>query len=160
VTIGLCPGAEYGAAKRWPAEKFREVVEAVNARIPCRWVIVGTAADSPIAATISGELPNVTDMTGKTSLDELMDLLCTFHGLLTNDTGTMHLADFLGVPLVALFGSTEPALTGPRSPRSRTMRRQVECSPCFRRECPIDFRCMKEIKIAEVVEAVLEFARP
>jgi heptosyltransferase-2 len=68
----------------------------------------------------------------------------------------MHLADFLGVPLVAVFGSTEPALTGPRGPRSRVIRQQVECSPCFLRECPIDFRCMREVPTDAVVAAVLQ----
>jgi len=156
--IGLCPGAEFGPAKRWPAERFREVVERVNATIPCRWLIVGTAADSPLAAEISRGFDNITDLTGKTSLDELMTTLCQLSGLLTNDTGTMHLADFLGVPLVAVFGSTEPALTGPRGLRSTVIRQQVECSPCFLRECPIDFRCMREIRTDEVVGAVLKFA--
>ena len=159
VLIGLCPGAEYGSAKRWPAERFREVVEKVNASIKCRWVIVGTSADAPLAARIAEGLGNITDLTGKTSLDELMSALCGLSGLLTNDTGTMHLADFLGVPLVSLFGSTEPVLTGPRGPRSTVIRHQVECSPCFLRECPLDFRCMREIRTDEVVEAVLGFSR-
>ena len=157
--IGLCPGAEYGAAKRWPDDRFREVVEKVNAAIDCRWVIVGTAADAPLAARIAGGFGNITDLTGKTSLDALMSTLCGLSGLLTNDTGTMHLADFLGVPLAAIFGSTEPLLTGPRGPRSTVIRRQVECSPCFRRECPLDFRCMREIRTGDVVGAVLGFAR-
>ena len=87
-----------------------------------------------------------------------MSTLCGLSGILTNDTGTMHLADFLGVPLVAIFGSTEPVLTGPRGPRSTAIRHQVECSPCFQRECPLDFRCMREIRTDLVVEAVLKFA--
>ena len=83
-----------------------------------------------------------------------MDKLCGLSALLTNDTGTMHLADFLGVPLVAIFGSTEPALTGPRGPRSHVIRHQVECSPCFLRDCPIDFRCMNEITTESVTGAL------
>ena len=158
IVIGLCPGAEYGSAKRWPTERFREVVEKINSSIHCRWVIVGTAADSALAARIAEGLDNITDLTGKTSLDELMSTLCGLSGILTNDTGTMHLADFLGVPLVAIFGSTEPVLTGPRGPRSTAIRHQVECSPCFQRECPLDFRCMREIRTDLVVEAVLKFA--
>ena len=71
--------------------------------------------------------------------------------LLTNDTGTMHLATLLGVPVVAVFGSTEPRLTGPLGRGHRVIRHQVECSPCFLRECPIDFRCMKAITVEEVV---------
>ncbi|MFM8765106.1 MAG: lipopolysaccharide heptosyltransferase II [Spartobacteria bacterium] len=157
--IGICPGAEYGSAKRWPAYKFRMLVQQVNEQVDCSWVVLGTAADSPLAREISNGLPNVTDLTGKTTLGELMDLLGKLSGLLTNDTGTMHLADFIGTPLVALFGSTEPALTGPRSPRSRVIRQKVECSPCFLRECPIDFRCMEEISMDQVVAAVIEFIK-
>jgi heptosyltransferase-2 len=125
----------------------------------CNWVILGTAADSKIAREISNGLTHVTDLTGKTSLGELMDLLSKLSGLLTNDTGTMHLADFIGTPLVAIFGSTEPSLTGPRSPRSQVIRQKVECSPCFLRECPIDFRCMEEIPMEKVVSAVLNFKK-
>jgi lipopolysaccharide heptosyltransferase II len=157
--IGICPGAEYGSAKRWPAYKFRMLMQQVNELIDCEWVILGTAADSAIAAEISQGLPNASDLTGKTTLGELMDLLAKLSGLLTNDTGTMHLADFIGTPLVAIFGSTEPSLTGPRGPRSQVIRQKVECSPCFLRECPIDFRCMEEIPMEKVVAAVLNFCK-
>jgi heptosyltransferase-2 len=122
-------------------------------------VILGTAADTPLAAEISRGLPNITDLTGKTSLGQLMELLSKLTGLVTNDTGTMHLADFLGTPLVALFGSTEPSLTGPRGPRSVVIRQKAECSPCFLRECPIDFRCMQDIPMEKVIEAVLNFQK-
>lgn len=154
--IGICAGAEFGAAKRWPVERFREVISAVNGRLTCEWVVVGTAADRGLAGAIGRDFPNVRDLTGKTSLAELIGAVRSFHALLTNDTGTMHLADFLGAPLVAVFGSTEPALTGPRGPRSRVIRQQVECSPCFLRECPIDFRCMREVSTDAVVAAVLQ----
>ena len=160
--FGLCPGAEYGPAKRWPVKRFREVIERVDSTLACRWVILGTAADSEPAQSLSAGLPNVTDLTGKTTLEELMATLCGLSALLTNDTGTMHLADFLGVPLVAIFGSTEPAFTGPRGPRSRVIRHQVECSPCFLRECPLDFRCMNEVStesVAKDLEACLSFQR-
>ena len=83
-----------------------------------------------------------------------MDELRTCDLLLTNDTGTMHLAAHLGVPVVALFGSTEPRLTGPLGPGHRILRHHVECSPCFLRECPLDFRCMKAIEVPEVVAAI------
>jgi ADP-heptose:LPS heptosyltransferase len=89
----------------------------------------------------------------------LIDQLKGCHLLLTNDTGTMHLADQLGVPVVAIFGSTEPTLTGPTNyttPPHRILRHKVECSPCYLRECPIDFRCMKELSIETVEQAVLE----
>lgn len=161
IVIGLCPGAEYGPAKRWPTERFRETMQLVSARLSCTWAIVGTAADSPLAAEIlRGFEGKAEDLTGKTSLDGLIAKLRTFSVLLTNDTGTMHLADWLDVPLVAVFGSTEPRLTGPRGPHSTVLRHQVECSPCFLRDCPIDFRCMKAVTPAEAAEALLRLLPP
>jgi heptosyltransferase-2 len=156
ITIGVCPGAEYGPAKRWPTESFRQAMELVSREISCRWVIVGTAADAPLAEELKANFPGeVEDLTGKTSLEELIAKLRTLDALLTNDTGTMHLADFLGVPLVAIFGSTEPILTGPKSPDAIVLRHQVECSPCFLRECPIDFRCMAAISPEEAATSLL-----
>jgi heptosyltransferase II len=102
--------------------------------IACSWVIVGTPSDGRIAAEIlEGFQGKVEDLTGKTSLRQLVEYLLKLRVLLTNDTGTMHLADGFGVPLVAVFGSTEPRLTVPRSPSSIVLRHQVECSPCFLR---------------------------
>ena len=152
--IGLCPGAEYGSAKRWPADQFRQLILQLNEEMDCQWVIVGTSADTPVAKKIASGIPNVTDLTGKTSLEDLMDLLSRISVLVTNDTGTMHLADFIGTPLVSIFGSTEPTFTGPRGSRSLVIRQKVECSPCFLRECPIDFRCMEEIPMDKVIQAV------
>ena len=91
---------------------------------------------------------------GQTTLSRLMNELSRCRALLTNDTGTMHLAAHLGVPTIALFGSTEPALTGPVGEGHTVIRHHVECSPCFLRECPIDFRCMERITVSEVVDAV------
>ena len=152
--IGLCPGAEYGSAKRWPADQFRQFILQLNEEVDCQWVIVGTSADTSVGQKIASGIPNVTDLTGKTSLEDLMDLLSRISVLVTNDTGTMHLADFIGTPLVSIFGSTEPTFTGPRGSRSVVIRQKVECSPCFLRECPIDFRCMEEIPMDKVIQAV------
>ena len=160
IVLGLCPGAEYGPAKRWPAKRFREVIERISSLVTCRWVVLGTAADTELAQSLAAGFSNVSDLTGKTTLEELMTTLCGLSALLTNDTGTMHLADFLGVPLVAVFGSTEPAFTGPRGPRSRVIRHQVECSPCFLRDCPLDFRCMNEISTMAVTDALKELLSP
>ena len=156
IILGICPGAEYGPAKRWPAERFRKTMELVSGRIACSWMIVGTESDRLIASEIlRGFQGSAEDLTGKTSLAELIERIQTLRVLLTNDTGTMHLADSLGVPLVAVFGSTEPRLTGPRSPTSTVLRHQVECSPCFLRECPLDFRCMHAVEPEEAARAVL-----
>ncbi len=92
---------------------------------------------------------------GHTTLDQLIEELRECRLVLTNDTGTMHLAALLGVPVVAIFGSTEPRLTGPLGDGHIILRHHVECSPCFLRECPIDFRCMKAARSQEVADAVL-----
>ena len=113
-------------------------------------------ADKDIGDEISKLLEgNCRNLCGKTTLRELIDELHQCAALLTNDTGTMHLAAALGVPTIALFGSTEPAWTGPFGKGHRVIRHHVHCSPCFLRECPLDFRCMKAIEVPEVVEAVL-----
>ena len=153
--IGLVPGAEYGPAKRWLPERFAEVMKAV----PGQWVIFGVAKDREVTDTILAQLPQPPtpapiDLVGKTTLAELVEHLRQCDLILTNDTGTMHLAASLGVPVVALFGSTAPDLTGPLGERHTIIRHHVECSPCFLRECPIDFRCMKQIEAAEVIEAI------
>jgi heptosyltransferase II len=154
--IGLCPGAEYGPAKRWLPERFAEVATAVSAQSNVHWILFGTAKDADVGETIAKTLgEDCTNRIGKTSLEELISELRECRLLLTNDTGTMHLATLLGVPVVAIFGSTEPHLTGPLGDGNVVIRHQVECSPCFLRECPIDFRCMKAVTSEEVVAAVL-----
>ncbi len=157
VRIAVCAGAEYGPAKRWLPEGYAEVVQAVSDSVKCRWQLVGTAKDRPVAAeiaTLCENPPNVENRCGETTLAELICILRDSDALLTNDTGTMHLAALLGVPTVAIFGSTEPALTGPLGSGHVIVRKRAECSPCFLRECPIDFRCMREVTAASVTAAV------
>ena len=91
---------------------------------------------------------------GKTSLRELIVLLKSCDALLTNDTGTMHLAVMLGVPVVAVFGSTEPRATGPVGRMHKVLQHSVPCGPCFLRDCPRDFACMEKVTVQEVVEAL------
>jgi heptosyltransferase II len=153
--IGLCPGAEYGPAKRWLPERFAEVARAVSAQRPVQWILFGTSGDAATGAAIEAAAgANCINRIGKTTMHELITELSECALLLTNDTGTMHLATILGVPVVAIFGSTEPYLTGPLGNARDVIRHQVECSPCFLRECPIDFRCMKQVTVDEVVQAV------
>ena len=149
--IGLCPGAEYGPAKRWLPERFAEVAVQVGGE----WVLFGIAKDKEVGAQIAAVLGNgCLNLIGKTTLEDLIDQMRQCRLLLTNDTGTMHLATLLGVPVVAVFGSTEPRLTGPLGTRHRVVRHQVECSPCFLRDCPLDFRCMKAVSTEEVISAI------
>ena len=153
--IGVCPGAEYGPAKRWPAERFAAAVQEFDKHSPASWVLFGVPGDKAAGDTIvnacSGTISN---RIGQTTLDQLMDELAGCDALLTNDTGTMHLAAFLGIPTVAVFGSTEPEFTAPLGDFHQILRHKVECSPCFRRECPIDFRCMTRIAPAEAAAAL------
>jgi lipopolysaccharide heptosyltransferase II len=154
--MGLCPGAEYGPAKRWLPERFAEVAAAVSAKLPVQWILFGTPKDITVGETIVRTLgDSCVNRIGQTTLEQLIDELRKCRLLLTNDTGTMHLASLLGVPTVAIFGSTDPRLTGPLGDRHIIVRHQVECSPCFLRKCPIDFRCMKTVGVAEVTDAVL-----
>jgi lipopolysaccharide heptosyltransferase II len=155
--IALCPGAEYGPAKRWLPERFAAAACAIAEERPVEWILFGTTKDAALGETISAALGDrCVNRIGQTTLDQLIGELRACRLLLTNDTGTMHLASLLGLPTVAIFGSTEPQLTGPLGNTHVVLRHHVECSPCFLRECPIDFRCMKAINVEEVVAAVRE----
>ncbi len=159
--FGLNPGAEYGPAKRWPPERFAAVVRAVGQQAgPCLWLAFGSARDwqtcEEIARLAGGTVLN---LAGKTSLRQLIALLKVCRVVLTNDTGPMHVAAALGTPVVVPFGSTSPELTGPGlpgDPRHRLLKSTARCAPCFRRVCPIDFRCMAGITPDHVAAAVLQ----
>ena len=154
--IGLCPSAEYGAAKRWFPERFAEVAAKISAQSSAQLILFGTKNDIAIGDQIATAIgDHCVNRIGHTTLDQLIDELRECRLVLTNDTGTMHLAALLGVPVVAIFGSTEPRLTGPLGDGHIILRHHVECSPCFLRECPIDFRCMKAVRSEEVADAVL-----
>lgn len=161
--LGLNPGAEYGPAKRWPAEKFAAAAREIQRRTGGAWLIFGGKRDASLATQIQSTLGTtsapVLNVAGQTSLRELMALLRLCRVLLTNDTGPMHVAAALGTPVVVPFGSTSPELTGPGlpgDPRHRLIRSDAPCAPCFLRECPIDFRCLNGIAIEPVVQAVLK----
>ncbi|MFL6505709.1 MAG: lipopolysaccharide heptosyltransferase II [Candidatus Udaeobacter sp.] len=154
--IGLCPGAEYGPAKRWLPERFADAAAKITAQSSAQWILFGTKNDAAIGEQIATAIgDHCVNRIGQTTLDQLIDELRQCSLLLTNDTGTIHLAALLGVPVVGIFGSTEPRLTGPLGNRHTVLRHHVECSPCFLRECPIDFRCMKAVTAEEAAEAVL-----
>ncbi|MCG8598708.1 MAG: lipopolysaccharide heptosyltransferase II [Verrucomicrobiales bacterium] len=163
IHLGVCPGAEYGNAKRYPVERYAAAIEELRTRRPdvsFRISIFGSPAERGIGDELKALLPGPCEnRAGKTSIDDLVAELQTCHFLATNDTGTMHLAAALGVPTVAIFGSTEPDFTAPIGKVHRVIRHQVDCSPCFLRECPVDYRCMLRIEPDTVVremEALLE----
>lgn len=173
--FGLVPGAEYGPAKRWPRERFVEAAIEIHRRTHCRWLLFGGKADAELCAHIADEAARrigtstsiehpastFVNLAGRTTLRELCALLRACRVVLTNDTGPMHLAAAVGTPVVALFGSTSPELTAPGLPgdtRHQLLRAGSPCSPCFLRECPIDFRCMTGIQVTQVVESVARAA--
>lgn len=154
--IGLCPGAEYGPAKRWLPERFAEVAARVADERGAKWVLFGTKADAASGKVIADALGDrCENRIGETTVEQLTNELRECQALLTNDTGTMHLATLLGVPVVAVFGSTEHRLTGPLGAGNIVVRHHVECSPCFLRKCPIDFRCMHAVSADEVTARLL-----
>jgi heptosyltransferase-2 len=158
--LGINAGAEYGPAKRWPVDKFIIAALEIRRRIACNWVIFGGHADKQIAEQIERGIDGaVFNLAGHTSLRELMAALKLCRVVLTNDTGPMHVAAALGTPVVVPFGSTSPELTGPGLPgdtRHHLLKSDAPCSPCFLRECPIDFRCMNGISVERVVEEVVD----
>jgi heptosyltransferase-2 len=140
----FCPGAEYGPAKRWPY--FRELAEKVSLPI----VALGSKNDEEAGKDISS-----TNLIGKTSLDEAIDLIAGARYVVTNDSGLMHVAAALGRPQVALFGSSSPLHTPPLSGAAKVMWLKVECSPCFQRVCPLGhFRCMNELTVDKVLAEI------
>jgi len=142
--VVLCPGAEYGPAKRWPY--FRELAERLDLPV----VLLGSAKDAESAANLRGR-----NLVGQTSLDEAIRLIAGAAAVISNDSGLMHVAAALGRPQVALFGSSSPEHTPPGSPNARVLWLRLECSPCFERECPLGhFRCMKEITVDQVLAAM------
>ena len=143
--LAICPGAEYGPAKRWPHERFLETARHFIATRGLRTVIFGAANDAPICAELAAQLPEAENRAGQTTLAEFIAALAGAQLALCNDSGAMHLASALGVPTVAIFGSTEPQLTGPLGSRTAILRHHVPCSPCFLRDCPLDFACMTSV---------------
>jgi heptosyltransferase-2 len=152
----LAPGAEYGPAKRWLPERFVEVAKQTN----CRWLIVGGPSDAAVGNPIADQLgANAINLVGRTTLRQLCAVLARCRVLLTNDSGAMHVGYAVGTRVVAIFGSTEPAATGPLGQGHVVIRHKVDCSPCFLRECPIDFPCMKGIESRQVTQAISECLR-
>lgn len=162
--FGLNPGAEYGPAKRWPEERFVEAGARLHKETQCQWLLFGGKGDRPLVDGVARNLSsiiganNVVNTAGELSLRELCAGLKACSGLLTNDTGPMHVAAAVGTPVVVPFGSTSPELTGPlyasASPHGLAIG-EAACAPCFLRECPVDFRCMKSISVEEIVKTAL-----
>ncbi len=155
--VGLSPGAAYGPAKRWPPEPFaaagRELVREFGARL----VLLGGPAEGPVAQLVKERLGlPVLNLVGKTDLRQALGVLNHLKLLITNDSGLMHAAAALQVPLVALFGSTDPAATGPFTDRATVLHHPLPCGPCLQRTCDQGYTCLTAIGVNEVLAA----ARP
>lgn len=160
VLLGINPGAAYGPAKRWPIENFAQVSREVAQAVPgVTWVAIGSREERELCDSLQRVVGgSFVNLAGETSLRELMAVLSLCQVLVTNDSGPMHVAAALGTPVVVPFGSTSPELTGPGllgASAQALFRSAAACSPCFRRECPIDFRCMLGISVQQVSSAVL-----
>ena len=151
--IAIGAGASYGSAKCWPPSRFAELANRLRAQTNADVILFGTAREAAVTRAISSELhsPPI-DLTEKTAIADLPPLLSQCHLFIGNDSGAMHVAAAVGLPVVAVFGPTDPHGTAPVTPRSTIVQQKPYCSPCFLRHCPTDHRCMRSITW-EMVEA-------
>jgi len=156
--IGINPGATYGPAKQWPLDRYARLADRIQALTGSRVVIFGGPGDINLGRYISNKMQHrPVDLSGKTRLGEAMALIEKCDLFITNDSGLMHVAAALDVPLIAVFGSTNPVTTGPLSRNSRIVRAPLECSPCLRPECPKGhLNCMDLISVESVSDVVKE----
>ncbi len=153
--VGFAPGAAYGHAKRWPPKRVAEVIARLAGSSGATCMLVGAAGDRAAAREIELALPSgvrVVDFVGRTDLRLLVGLLAVCDAFVSNDSGAMHLAAALGVPVTAIFGPTDEHATAPDG--NDVLVHDVFCRPCMLRECPIDHRCMKGITVDAVFESV------
>ena len=153
--VGFAPGAAYGHAKRWPPARVAQVIGRLSER-GVTSVLVGAKEDRDTGRAIESSLPQgarVIDLIGRTSLRELVGVMSRCAAFVSNDSGAMHVAAALGVPLTAIFGPTDDRVTSPAG-KADILRREVFCRPCMLRECPIDHRCMKRIDADSVIQSV------
>jgi heptosyltransferase II len=153
--VCLCPGAEYGPAKRWPKEYFSELATMLAAEGHAVWVI-GSAKETALGDAIQQASGGAAlNLCGKTSLDEAAILLSTAETVVANDSGLMHLAAAVDRPLIAIYGSSSPSFTPPLSSRARILKLDLDCSPCFERVCPLKhFDCMMKLVPTRVFEEI------
>jgi len=154
--IAVGAGASYGSAKCWPPDRFAKALNGLLAAHDADVILFGTAGEMLVSGAIAVELqrPPI-NLTGKTGMSELPALLSQCHVFLGNDSGAMHVAAAVGLPVVAIFGPTDPQGTAPVTPRATIVQQKAYCSPCFLRRCPTDHRCMTAVSPAMVESALL-----
>jgi heptosyltransferase-2 len=152
VRIAIGAGASFGAARCWPPPRYAELANRLQSQIDSDVILFGTTAEVAVSNAISAEMrrPPI-DLTGKTAIVDLPALLSQCHLFIGNDSGAMHVAAAVGLPIVAVFGPTDPNGTAPVTSRCSIVQQKPYCSPCFLRRCPTDHRCMKEVT-AEMME--------
>ncbi|MCB1941948.1 MAG: lipopolysaccharide heptosyltransferase II [Candidatus Accumulibacter sp.] len=157
----FCPGAEYGPAKRWPARHFANLADSLAERGYAVWLL-GSAKDREIAAQIVGAARAATlpqNFCGSTTLAQAIDLLAAASFVVCNDSGLMHVAAALDRPLIAVYGSSSPGFTPPLSERAQVISLGLECSPCFKRQCPLQhLDCLNKLEPRRVLDACLSAA--
>jgi len=153
--VGISPGATFGSAKQWFPERYGELAARIYRNFTQRILIFGSRSDQKVAAQVhqKAQVPMI-DLTGTTTLAQAMALIARCRLFVTNDSGLMHVAAALGIPLIAIFGSTDPGKTSPLGNLCRVLRKPVACAPCLKTECPEDRRCMGLIPVDEVYEEV------
>ena len=158
--VALGPGAIYGPAKRWPSERFALIGDRAAERWGAKVLIMGSEKEKDIGAEVNKAMNHpALDLSGLTSLGGAMALIKRCGFFVTNDSGLMHVAAALQIPLVAVFGSTDPVATGPRGPFARIVQHKTDCAPCLKPECPEDYRCMLSITPEEVWHEMEELKR-
>lgn len=151
--VGLAPGAIYGPAKRWPAEHFAIIGDWIIEKWRSKVVIMGSSKELDICAHVERLMKNKpVNLCGKTNLGISMGIIRTCNMFISNDSGLMHVSAALGVPTIAIFGSTDPLATGPRGKYFRIIKRNIHCSPCLKKECPYNLECLYSILPEEVWE--------
>lgn len=154
--IGISPGASFGTAKRWPAERFALLTQALHEQLGAQCVLFGSAGEAQLAdEVIARSITPAISLAGRTRLAEFIELVAGCDAYVTNDTGTMHVAAALGVPTIAIFGSTNEQETAPLGPRVELVVGQAECRPCKLRHCPYDHhKCMTSIAPEAVLDKI------
>jgi heptosyltransferase II len=154
VRIAFASGAAYGSAKCWEPERYAALADRLVSELDADVILFGAPQESGMAARIMGAMRSrPCNLVGATKIGELPALLSTCRLFIGNDSGAMHVAGAVGVPVIGIFGPTDPAGTRPMTPQFTLVREPVECSPCFLRKCPIDHRCMTRISVERVFQA-------
>lgn len=155
--VALCPGSINSRAKRWPAERYAALADKLIEELNAKVLLVGSPGEADVANAVTEQMnQRAVDLTGKTSLAELVAILSVVNLLVTNDTGPAHIAAALGRPTLVIFGPTNPLTTRPFSPYGEIVREPPDCAPCMLRDCPIDHRCMTAITPDDVLARARE----